>query len=495
MVSSSYAPECRDNATCISTDASLCPVKHKNNGITVCKNYSCSEFDFKRCSKYRSLKVGDFELPAKGIRPPYCGRSFVYAVSETFDARKDLYSHCNTLSCPSCGILSELQHRFALVVLLWTYALYSGQYPSWGFASMDFSEGVSVEAIRLFRRNLKDRLERFGITAGTTIFHPYRIKPEVQRAIRKLTGIKGNDDSEAFWNYIRDDHKAGNLQNISKFLGIEINSIYDCLVLAPHFHFFIFPGNVPVTGVNPRCKKRSNDIFIQRLSHKVNGKRRWELRSRIEIYKQVTYLYSHVGQLADNRYGNIHIESSFGELFRWHPDKHVSFKDLEETRDTVLEYINEGREVKLTFNEKVKWEGSAVDDTGWIPLSKLRDKSPEGKQAIRCYIKAAKSVNKEHAEYLNYLIGINNFIHNLRSYKDGLIPKKWRKLWVKPMGDLPEFMGYLPPRHLVRIIFKEGIHDPPAGFRVFSSHQWEHKEPVTDELADLRKRSYLLVSE
>lgn len=501
-------PECRDFATCICTDGVLCPVRNKKNGVSICKYYSCPDFDFSKCSKYRPLKVGDFVLPAKGKRPAYCGRPFTYAVSENYNARKDLNSHCNTLSCPGCGILSELQHRFALVVILWTYALFSGQFPSWGFASMDFSRGVSVEAIRLFRRNLKDRLERWGVTAGTTIFHPYRIKPEITRAIRKLTGLKGNDDSEAFWNYIRDDHNEGNLNKIADLLNIEINSIYDCLILAPHFHFFIFPGNIRITGKNPKSKKRCKsdeyDIFIQRLSHKVNGKRQWELRSLMDIYKQVTYLYSHVGQLTDNRYGNIHIESRFGALFRWHPDKVVSssgkltFEQLIDTRTEVLNLINEGREVKLVYNGELKWEGQENDDTGWIPLTKLRDHFSGGRQALHAYLKEAKAVKPEYADYLQQLIARNNFYHNLKG-RDGKnkVPKKWRKLWASPfkVDELPEFLKLEPAGSLLRVWFLEGLPDPPAGFLVVDSHQWEHDGCIIEESPEMPSNSLQKASE
>lgn len=499
----SYAPECRDFATCICTAIDSCPRKKENEDIAICKYYSCPDFDFKKCSKYRPSKVGDFALPAKGERPSYCGRPFAYAVSKLYNARKDLHSHCNTLTCPKCGILSELQHVFALVVTLWCYSIFSGQYPSWGFASMDFSSGVSVEAIRRFRRNLKDRLERWGVTAGTTIFHPYRIKPEVQRAIRKILGIKGNEDtSDAFWNYLRDDHNEGHLLILADFMKIEINSIYDCLVLAPHFHFFIFPGNIWVTGKNPKSKKKHKsdeyDIFIQRLSHKINGKKHYELRSLLDIYKHVTYLYSHVGQLTDSRFGNIHIESPFGELFRWRPEKIVSgsgkltFEDLIGVRSEVLALMNEGRNVKLEFNGELKWEGSSVDNDDWIPLSELSDYSPEGKKAIHAYLTEAKKTNEEYADYLRMVIARSNLIHSLKVGGEKLVMKRWRKLWSKPIPieELPLFIKVLPPGHIIRAMFLEGLPEPPEGFRVFNSHQWEHNGvlvPGSEEMPEPEK--------
>lgn len=402
-----------------------------------------------------------------GDRPSYCDLPHVSHLAADYSGHKVINTHCNTMGCPKCGVLWQLQKVFDTTVHLEAYARYSGSRPAWGVGSVRSKNGYTLDDIRKDGRNIKDRLLRQGVVAGYRWFHPDRILNEVKEALRVIIGGECDEEgeSEGFWHFLRDDRHEGNLEKINDYLGTNFITLYDCLDFAPHFHVFTFPGRQRFTG----DKKGGQVILSKKPVHGKGKTAVYTMDTVREIFMKCMYLISHTGQLDDRKISHIKPVIPFGELYNMSPEQLVSYDVLEDIRKEVLEIMNEGRDVKLVFVDgALQWlRKQESDEPVMIPIGKFRLKSLGAHEFVKAYLKGAKqSKYASNYDYLKYDIDMFNLISDHA-------PKKWKRLFTEPFTDdrMPEFINELPEHHALRYIFRDGLKPVPEGFRVYGLYE------------------------
>lgn len=429
------------------------------------ENATCFNPQVTLLSKY------DFIVPGMGLKPSYCGMPYVNGIRDNYAGVHVAFTACKKMECPDCSDMWRLQGVFKNAVLIEAFARYSGSRPSRGNYSIHPDQEFTLEDIKKFNRNGKDRLLRQDIFAGVYVFHGFRIIKIVKKVIKKLTG---DDSSSGQWIYILNED---NISVLNQHLPFKVRSWYDLVYLAPHNHFIGFPGNVLVNG------DKKGKITITKEHATIDGKKVWELQNVEAVFKYIMYLSSHVSQLNNGSKSHLKVFNPFGELYKMKLLDLVSPEELHEIQASVLELINCRRTQK--FEIKDGELAYAVTDKeekmNFIPISYFRYNSSIGKENILKLINSVKESCPENAGYVTYLIEMFN---NVLYSRD--VPRKFKRLFVAPfecnIADMPDFVRKMDDRNPVKKMFIEGLKAPPDTFTFyFNSYLTEREQQYKDK--------------
>jgi hypothetical protein len=406
------------------------------------------EIDF---AKDIHLNKFDFIWHGMGERPTYCQQPFIQGLASDGSGARVIYTSCDTMGCPSCSKLWALEQVFKAAVHIEAYARFSGSRPCWFTASIGDNRDITLEGIRKFSRNTNIRLKKQGIEAGLKVLHAHRILDEVKAALRVLTK---SSDSAGFYKYLRDDHKEGNLDKINEFLGTDFITVHDCLKLAIHSHGIGFPGNIKITG--------TKDLIIKKHHLEVDNRDIWTLGNAEAVVKNLMYLISHCGQLERGKGSHMKPVSPFGEMYKKSVEKLVSPGVLEQIRIEILEILNQGRNKKLVLNDGSLCWGVPEDkeEKTYLPMSDFRLTSLESHENIRAFVSGVRDTNFKNAVYIDYLIDTYNVLCDSSE-----VPQKFKRLFVEPFKELPDFVKVMASYSPIRAIFERGLKAPPDTFK------------------------------
>lgn len=419
--------------------------------LTSLSDFLEPDFDF---AKDITLNKYDFMIYGKGERPVYCQRPHVQGLAADGSGAKVIYTSCDTMGCPSCGRLWALQQVFKSAVHVEAYAIYSGSRPSVGEASVRDDRGYTLDDFRKIRRNANNRLKKQGVTAGLNMVHPFRILPSVKPALRSILNA---EDSSGFWKFIRDDHNDGNIEKINDVLGTDYTYWDQLVKLSPHLHYLCFPGTQKFTG--------DKDLILKKNCFDDGERKHWTLETPTDTVRYLTYLMSHVGQLARGKNTRFKPVSPFGEMFKMSPEKLLSPFVLRELRLEILAIMNQGREKPLVLDGDTISYGipeKKEEEVEFIPMSDFRLVSMEANENARCYEEVVRDLHPENLSYVRYVISLYNYVSVCHD-----VPQKFKRLFCDPFEELPEFILPLHPEHPVRIMFEHGLMSPPDTFKLY----------------------------
>lgn len=410
------------------------------------------------------LSKYDFIVPGMGLKPGYCGRPYVNGLFMNGSGAHVSFTHCKKMECPDCSDLWRLQTVFTYTVLIEAFARYCGSRPCKGNYSINPYQEFTLEAIRKFNRNGKDRLKYQGMFAGLYMFHGFRIFKQFKPLLTKLTG---GSSSSGHWNYILNED---NIPEINKHLKFKISSWYDLVYLAPHNHFIGFPGNVIITG------DKKGNITIKKESAKIEGVEVWELQNVESVFKYIMYLSSHITQLGNDSKSHIKTVNPFGELQKMNLLDMVTLEELKEIRVSVLEVVNRNRIQKFEIrDDDLVYAVSEEKKVDFIPISHFYYRSLEGQENAMKLINYLYGFCPENAHYYGYLIKTYNAVRYCRE-----VPQKFKRLFLTPiecdLEDMPDFVKNLSEGNPVKQMFVEGLQAPPCTFTFYFNSRLSNRE-------------------
>lgn len=409
--------------------------------------------------KITTLNKYDFYIPGKGEKPVYCQMPYLQGLASDGSGAKVIYTNCGTMGCPSCSKLWVLQRVFEAAVHVEAYSRFSGSRPSHGQGSVPYDQDFTLDSIRKIRRNVNSKLKKQGVDAGLSMFHPFRIKANVKPVLRQLTGSR---TSSGFWNFLRDDHNAGNIDKINDILGTDYKSWIDCVFLSPHYHFLAFPGTQIFTG--------NKDLVLKKEFMPDGEDKIWTLQNSEAVVRYLMYLISHCGQL-DNSDFHLKPISPFGAMFKLSAEKLVSLEVLQDIRLEVLGILNQGRDKLLSLDgETVSFAvPSETEEKTFIPISEFRLTSLAAHDNARAFVSGVRSVCPANADYIDYLIDLYNMLCDSSE-----VPQKFKRLFCSTFDELPDFLLSMSSYSPIRAMFENGLCNPPDSFRFWTAGNVKH---------------------
>ncbi|MDR3492462.1 MAG: hypothetical protein P4M12_10580 [Gammaproteobacteria bacterium] len=411
------------------------------------------------------LSKYDFTIPGMGHAPAYCEKPYVNGIADDGSGAHVMFTRCKKMSCPDCYDLWRLQQVFKYTVMLEAYAKHSGMRPCRGSYSINPKQEFTLDDIRKFIRNGKDRLRYQGMDAGVTWFHFLRVDPFKKRVIRKIIG---NHGSAGDWNFIRNED---NIEVFNKHCSTKVKTWYDYVCVGPHAHFIAFPGDAIVTGDS------KGKIVIKKDHWKKDGVDIWELKGTEDVFRFVMYLSSHVTQLNNGSKSRFKPFKPFGALDKVNLLDLVTPDELREIQANVLELINRMRTQKFDIKDGdlVYATDDQKDKVNFIPLSDFRYSSLIGQINAKNLIEYVTRNCPENAAYLAYLIKLYNYV---LASKD--VPFKFRRLFLTAFEctseGMPEFVKDMDDRNPVKQMFINGLRDPPDTFTFYFNNYLKDKE-------------------
>jgi hypothetical protein len=431
---------------------------------------SCISKDNATCfdPKVTLLSKYDFIVPGMGLKPVYCGTPYANGIKDTFDGAHIAFTACKKMQCPDCSDHWRLQNVFKYSVLIEAFSRYCGSRPCKGNYSISPDQKFTLEDIKNFNRNGKDRLRRQGMFAGIYFFHGFRIIKIVNKIITKLTG---DSSSSGHWNYILNED---NIPILNKHLPFKIKSLHDLVYLGPHDHFVGFPGNILVTG----DKKGKINIKKEPYEDEETGEEIWELQDVEAVFRYVMYLSSHVTTLNNgSRKSHLKIFNPFGELDKVKLLDLVTPKELHKMQKSVLNLINCRREQKFDIKDGklVYAVPEEKEKNKFIPIAHFRYSSIIGQENAIKLIKHVNQFCPTNAEYLAEMIKMYNNVMNSRD-----VPFKFKRLFITPLQcdpeNLPGFVKRMDDKNPVKQLFTEGLKAPPETFTFYFNTYLTEKE-------------------
>ncbi|WP_340819009.1 hypothetical protein [Methanolobus sp. WCC4] len=373
------------------------------------------------------MNKGNFTIPGEGQKPCYCHTRSLTHMHKSGNGAASTFKTCKLLRCPCCGQFKTDSLTFKNSVLVECYALVTGDRPFRYIGSMhtDVQDNVTLKDIRNFKRNVKDRVKRQGVTAGIQIFHPFRLKKHVQDAIRVLNGE--NTTSGGFWSYVRN---PSNIEKINAYLGTEYRNWRDCSNLSIHVHGLGFPSHQKITG--------DKKVVIRKLQKKDGT---YTLETTTDLVKHIRYLMTHAGALTNvDDESRMQACTPFGDLHNWKPEEYLTQEEIQGIQADVLQVLNENRTKPYTFNAKGELcylgdeatSDEKLKDQGYYPLHELFDAYDEF--TAECRQGWLSSItNEANLEYVLYLMSERS-----RILDDKTIPQKLRCLFLQDLKDPPD---------------------------------------------------------
>lgn len=340
-----------------------------------------------------------------------------------------MISTCKEWRCPSCYRLKVDSEVFKYAVLLECYSFVTGDRPFRAVASIsnDQACNLTLEDLRSFWRNSKDRLKRCGVTAGFKLSHPFRIKKNVQEAIRFLCGPETS--SGGFWDYILSGQSA--IDSINDYLDSDYKTWRDLVNFSPHVHYLLFPGHQMISG--------DKNIVLTKLQKKDGS---YTLDHVSDVVQNIRYLVTHCGVLCNvgNHDNRVKPAGVFGDLHSWKSEDYLSPEEIQGIQSSVLDILNQGRTKPYTVGVDGELcflgdENSVSDETleerGYIGINKLIAYDAFSGECYDAFLASIR--NPDNRAYVEYLLSEYS-----RILKDDTIPQKLRRLFVKDLRDPPD---------------------------------------------------------
>ncbi|WP_406657386.1 hypothetical protein V7O62_02205 [Methanolobus sp. ZRKC2] len=386
-------------------------------------------FEEKFDPKNSILNTGNFVIPGQGEKPDYCHVPFLSHVHESGDGGIEMIISCKQWRCPCCYRLKVDSEVFKYAVLLEAYSKVTGDRPFRAVASISTDQAykMTLEDLRSFWRNAKDRLRRCGVNAGFKLSHPFRIKKNVQEALRILLG--SNTSSGGFWDFILSGQSA--IDSINDYLGSDYKTWRDLVNFSPHVHYLLFPDHQKISG--------DKNIILTKLQA-ADGS--YTLDSVDDVVRHLRYLVTHTGVLCnvgshDNR---VKPAGVFGDLFRWDPSDYLTTEEIQEIQSSVLDILNEKRTRPYTvdidgelcyLDDEDSISDETLEERGLIKINKLRAHDAISAESVDAWL--ASIENQDNRAYVEYLLSEYS-----RILDDDDIPQKMRRLFLKDLRDPPD---------------------------------------------------------
>ncbi len=377
--------------------------------------------------KITILNRGNFAIPGKGQQPDYCHTPFISHLKGDGTGAREIIISCKLSRCPSCYRLWIDQKVFDYAVKVEAYAQLTGSRPARGVSSLhpDDIVDITLQDIRNFHRNTNDRVKRCDVDAGVKVFHAFRIKKAVQDALRTILGGEINS-SGAFWDALS---IPGRVDEINDILGTDYVNWRDCVNLSPHIHMLLFPGDQKFTG--------DKKIMLKKLSSKINGKKVWTLDDERDVVKHLRYLIGHCGILVNSGKFRNEPLNSFGDMWQFKPEEHLTEKELDDIRCSILSVLNEGRSTTLLYtpegNLLFDHDDSDIEDEeidNYIPLREYIAYGDVQQESVDAWVSSITDPDCMH--YVEYLL------ERYRDILDSDIPSKMKRLYSADLRDPPD---------------------------------------------------------
>ena len=373
------------------------------------------------------LNKGNFTIPGQGEKPDYCHVPFINYLHESGNSALEMIVSCKLWRCPCCYRLKVDSEVFKYSVLLECYSLVTGDRPFRAVASISSEEAynLTLDDLRAFQRNAKDRLKRCGVTAGFKLFHPFRLKKPVQDAIRSICGE--NTSSGGFWDFILSGESA--IEQINSYLDTDYKTWRDLVNLSPHFHYLLFPGHQHITG--------DKKIILTKLQAQDGS---YTLDSPRDVVRHIRYLVTHCGMLCNVDDSNIHPAGLFGDLHNWKPEDYLTPEEIQAVRSSVLDVLNEARKKPYMvgtdgelcyLGDETSVSEESLNERGYRKVHDFYAYDEFSAECTEAWLASIK--NQDNRAYVDYLISEYS-----RILKDDTIPQKLRRLFIRNLRDPPE---------------------------------------------------------
>lgn len=381
-----------------------------------------SDFD----PKTTILNKGNFTVPGQGEQPDYCHTPFVSHIHESGNSAIEMIVTCKLWRCPSCYRLKVDSEVFKYAVLLECYSLVTGDRPFRAVASIssDQVHNLTLEDLRAFRRNSKDRLKRCGVTAAFKLDHAFRIIKKVQSAVRSICG--SDTTSGGFWNFIL---SPSSIELINQHLGTDYKTWRDLVNFSPHIHYLLFPGHQKISG--------DKNIVLTKLQANDGS---YTLDTARDVVKHIRYLVTHCAILINAGKSRFEPADVFGDLHDWKPEDYLTSEEIREIQASVLDVLNEkrtkpymvGTDGELCFlGEENSVSEESLNERGYRKIHDLIAYDEFSAECIDAWLTSIK--NSDNCAYVEYLLS-----EYYRILKDDTIPQKLRRLFLSDLRDPPD---------------------------------------------------------
>ena len=375
------------------------------------------------------LNRGNYSIPGYGVQPDYCCTPFISHLKGDGSGAVEMYITCKLARCPSCYHSWIDGQVFDNAVKIEAYARSVRSRPARVVGSISRDrvlEGLTLDDIRNFKRNSKDRLKRCGVSAAVSVEHAFRLKDGVKKAIRSIVGMRGGKlSSGAFWSFLRD---SNNIKTINAFLGTDYQSWRGCVDLSPHMHYVTFPGNQKVTG--------DKDVLLTKLSSLRGDKKIWVLESVDDVVSHLRYLIGHCGILVNSGKCRNQPVNVMGDLYGFNPEDYLSPEEVDKIRSDVLDVLNKNRDTPLVVGNdgNLTYEHEDHEDQpldSYLPMSSFVRYSALSDECVDAWLAGIDDVNNR--AYCEYLVSLYNDI-----FDDPDVPSKKRRLFTSDLMDPPD---------------------------------------------------------
>jgi len=324
---------------------------------TVSKIWNSSIDKHTSRSEVYTLAKNSFTLVGKGEKGEHCGGQKLNWFDPDKENLKNLLCFCEDPECPECYETWSRIRTFQIVLKLEIEAKIRGSRPFLGVLSVRPSDARNWTweqlSKKLFRKGY-DELRDCNVDTGTAIFHPYRIKKEKEKGLRK-NGYADKESVEkaGLWSGIRED-------------GLDLGNWRKYVKYGPHAHFLGFG--------NPKAHE-DEDLFLE---FKDNNKGEVEKKSTLELIRYVGYVLSHTGQY---KYKNTKTSRVFGSM-RGNISEEISDKWLKEKRKEIARLMG----LKWTKERglMLQTDKPEVDKkSDWLPLWEIAYKKEHWRDLTR----------------------------------------------------------------------------------------------------------------
>lgn len=393
-----------------------------------------------------------FTLPGFGKSKDYCMKQKVSAFDFEDPAIKFNRMKCHDPRCPNCYQYWRDQIIFQNTFRIEAYSKVTGERPRDIVTSVDvsISRKWDDEDLAKFREKAHRELKKYGKTAGISYLHPYSMRKDVEKKLRKIKPGKSNA-----WELIRKD--------VFNYGDWHLYLFYDM-----HIHNLTFPSHA-----TPPAK--SGDIIFKKGD---------ELTTQRDVIRYLYYLTSHVGYRNNEKSQPITL---FGDLKMFRPEDYLTPLEINDLKLSIAEDMGKKYErikdvVVAKDNEEIRPTHKAVkkmigmlksksfsignSETGgksqyglhdvYDPesddLEDVFDEFEQGKHtwtSIRCfskyqpidfinesYQKLWKTKEASHREFFHDIIKLFN-----EREDDHSLSKKYRHVFIEDMPPLPEHVA------------------------------------------------------
>jgi hypothetical protein len=309
------------------------------------------------------LSIFSFLVVGMGNAANYCMKQRVSAISSKGNALKFTHLKCKRIQCPHCWGQWVMERVLELSIKVECYAKVIGKRPSMVVVSVppDSVKKWTWKDYTGFFRKGYNRLFGLNVLGGIRIFHPFRVKKDVQKLMRGV-GIKDG----GFWANIR--------KNFFKY-----SSWYDYVDLSPHMHCLVFPGFIK--------QHDRKDLLVRKYM---------SLRTTKDVVVHMRYLLNHSGLL---RNSECEPATVFGSLYKFKPHEHLTYEEYKAIENRVRGVMGMPAEADGCVKDEEK---DVKDKYGWIPISWFGMYNAEKAKWVDDFV--CSILNKDHRLFVYNII-------------------------------------------------------------------------------------------